>query len=426
MTLWNMVAGEIGYRRLSFVLGCLSVAIAVGAVTVSGALLRGHDRRTEQLVEQKEAGTREEMARMEDDYRAIMKRMGYNTLILHRDQDLSELHAQGYPTVTMPEAYVEKLAAGGIETLNHLLPVLQKRIKWPETGEMILLTGVRGQIPIVGMKAERTPIMAPIPTGRVALGRALAKRADKTAGETLTLMGESFVVERVEAARGTADDLAVWVDLTKAQKWLNEPGRINGILALECVCRADSLGLITAEVTKLLPETQVFEFTSKVRGRAEARLRAAETRLAAITAEKEQRQRLRGERERLAAVLTPLAVAGSALWIVLLAYGNARARRSEIGVLRAVGVRQLQVITLFLSKAALMGAAGSLAGIAAGVAAGAWAAGIRPGDGTALELAGGWRLGWLFLLGLALSCGAVLGPAIMAARRDPAEVMGEE
>jgi ABC-type lipoprotein release transport system permease subunit len=89
-------------------------------------------------------------------------------------------------------------------------------------------------------------------------------------------------------------------------------------------------------------------------------------------------------------------------------------------------VRQLQVITLFLSKAALMGAAGSLAGITAGVAAGAWAAGIRPGDGTALELAGGWRLGWLFLLGLALSCGAVLGPAIMAARRDPAEVMGEE
>jgi hypothetical protein len=426
MTLWNMIAGEIGYRKLSFVLGCLSVAIAVGAVAGSDALLRGHDRRTEQLVEQKEARTREEMVRMEDDYRVIMKRMGYNTLILHRDQDLGELHAQGYPTVTMPEAYVERLVAGGIETLNHLLPVLQKRIQWPETGEMILLTGVRGQVPIAGMKADRAPIMAPIPTGRVALGRALAKRADKTAGETLTLMGESFVVERVEAARGTADDLAVWVDLTKAQKWLNEPGRINGILALECVCRADSLGLITAEVTKLLPETQVLEFTSKVRGRAETRQRAAETRLAAITAEKEQRLRLRGERERLAAVLTPLTVAGAALWIVLLAYGNARTRRSEIGMLRAVGVRQHQILLLFMSKAALTGAAGSLVGIAAGVAAGAWAAGIRMGDGAAWELAGGWRLGWLFLLGLALSCGAVLGPAILAARRDPAEVMGEE
>lgn len=426
MTLWNLVAGEIGYRKLSFVLGCLSVAIAVGAVTGSGALLRGHDRRTEQLVEQKEARTRAELARMEDDYRVILKRMGYNTLILHRDQDLGELHAQGYPTVTMPEAYVERLAQGGIETLNHLLPVLQKRVRWPETGETILLAGVCGQIRVAGRRGDQAPILAPIPSGRVALGRALAKRVDKTAGETVTLMGESFVVERVEAARGTAEDMAIWVDLAKAQKWLNEPGRINGILALECVCHADSLGLITAEVTKLLPDTQVFEFTSKVRGRAEARQRAAETRLATLAAEQEQRQRLRGERERLAAVLIPLAVAGSALWIVLLAYSNARARRSEIGMLRAVGVRQRQILALFLSKAALMGAAGSLAGIAAGVAAGAWAAGIRLAGGAAWELAGGWRLGWFFLLGVALSCGAVLGPALLAARRDPAEVMGEE
>ncbi|MFA7173059.1 MAG: ABC transporter permease [Kiritimatiellia bacterium] len=426
MNLWRVMAGEIGYRKMTFVLGCVSAAVAVGAITCSTALLRGHDLRTEKLIEIKEAKTRAEMAKMEDDYRVIMKRMGYNVMILHKDQDVAELHTLGYPSVTMPEAYAENLAAAGLPTLNHLLPILQKRVLWPETGEKILLTGVRGQMQLPGRKGGRAPIMAPIPDGHVALGNAIAARVDVTAGEKITLMGEVFKVERVEAARGTGDDMAVWVGLAKTQGWLREPGRINGILALECVCHAEALGQIVEQVTGVLPDTQVFEFTSKVQGRAEARKRATETRQTALQAELEQRLSLRGERQRLMAAVQPLAVAGAGLWMLLLAYGNTRERRSEIGMLRAIGVREKQILAMFLGKAALMGLAGGVAGIAIGLAVGFLASGVAAAWREIWWLAGGGTILLVFMMGPLLGCLATLWPAVRAARQDPADVLGEE
>lgn len=426
MNLWRVMAGEIGYRKMSFAFGCVSAAVAVGAITCSTALLRGHDLRSEKLIEMKEARTRAEMARMEDDYRVIMKRMGYNVMILHKDQDIAELHARGYPSLTMPESYAEILAAAGLPTLNHLLPVLQQRVLWPETDEKILLTGVRGQMQLPGREGGRAPIMAPIPAGHAALGNAIAARVDVTAGEKITLMGESFTVERVEAVRGTADDMAVWVGLAKAQGWLNEPGRINAILALECVCHAEALGQIVEQVTGVLPDTQVFEFTSKVQGRAEARKRATETRQKALQAELEQRLGLRAERQRLMAAVRPLAVAGAGLWMLLLAYGNARDRRSEIGMLRAIGVREKQILVMFLGKAALTGLAGGVVGIAIGLAAGFWASGVAAAWQQMWWLVGGRTILLVFMMGPLLGCLATLWPAIRAARLDPAAVLGEE
>ena len=426
MNLWRVMAGEIGYRKMTFVLGCVSAAVAVGAITCSTALLRGHDLRTGKLIEIKEAKTRAEMARMEDDYRVIMKRMGYNVMILHKDQDIAELHSLGYPSVTMPEVYAETLAAARLQTLNHLLPVLQKRVLWPEIGEKILLTGVRGQMQLPGRKGSRTPIMAPVPDGYIALGNAVAARADVTAGEKITLMGETFKVERVEAMRGTADDMAVWADLEKVQGWLKEPGRINGILALECVCHSESLGQIVGQVTGVLPDTQVFEFSSKVQGRAEARKRAAETRKVTLQAELEQRLGLRAERQRLMATVEPLAVAGAALWMLLLAYGNARDRRSEIGMLRAIGVREKQILALFLGKAALMGLVGGVAGIAVGLLVGFLASGVAAAWHEIWWLAGGRTVLLVFMMGPLLGCLATSWPAVRAARKDPADVLGEE
>ncbi len=426
MTLWLLLAGEIAHRRLSFALGCLSVAIAVGAVVGSFSMLRGHDLRTERLVEEKEARTREEMVRLENDYRLIMKRMGYNVMILPASQDLSELLALGYPTQTLPESYAERLAESGFDTLNHLLPVLQRRIVWPETGENILLCGVRGQMALPGGKGERAPIQAPIPAGRVALGHTLAARVDATAGEPITLMGERFIVERVDPMRGTIDDMAVWAALDKVQGWLNEPGRISGILALECVCHADSLGMIVDQVTALLPDTQVFEFSSIVRGRAEARDRAAAAARLAIEEEKAQRLLLRSERVRLARGAAAAAVVGAALWVMLLAYGNARDRRSEIGMLRAVGLRERQILTLLLGKALLMGACGGAIGLAVGWVCGARAADVPLLSQTAWTLAGGWQLAAIWLLGPLLAGAAAFGPALAAARRDPADVLGRE
>jgi len=412
----------------SLLLGTLSVAVAAGVITGGAGLLRVHDRRTEQRIAEKEAQTRAEMARLEDDYRKIMKAMGYNVMILHRDQDLAELRRIGHPTTFFPEDYVDRLAQGGIETLNHLLPVLQQWVVWPETSERILLTGVRGQVPIVGAqgRGDRSPIMAPIPAGSVALGRTIAERIGVRAGESVTLMGETFRVERVERMRGTSDDLAVWVALDHVQRWLNQPGRINAILALECVCHSEALGQITAEVSRFLPDVQVFEFSSIAKGRAQARTRAAEAARAAIEAEKDYRLRLRSERERLFAWAVSLAAFGAALWVLILSYSNARARRSEIGILRAFGVREKQILMLFLAKAFLIGFIGGGVGAAAGLFLAILSSGEGWSGSVIWALADPMRIVLAWVGGPVLSAAAAWGPAWMAIRQDPADVLSEE
>ncbi len=428
MTLWTLWRRELAARAASFWLAAVSVAVAAAVLTGGAGLLRVHDRRTEQHLAEKEAQTRAEMARLQDDYRKIMKAMGYNVMILPRDQDLAEMRRVGHPTTFMPDDYADRLAQGGIETLNHLLPILQQWTVWPETGERILLTGVRGQVPITGVqgRGDRSPIFAPIPAGSVAMGRTIAERVGVAAGETVTLLGESFRVERVERLRGSADDLAVWVAMDKVQGWLGQPGRINAILALECVCHWDSVGQIAAEISRFLPDVQVFEFTSLAKGRADARNRAAEAARTALEAEREHRLRLRAERERLFAWATPLATVGAALWVLILSFSNVRARRGEIGILRAFGVRRNQILLLFLAKAVLIGWTGGLAGAVGGVGMAVWSSGEGLSWTLIRTLVDPVRFMIAIFGGPVLSAAAALGPALIAAGQDPADVLAEE
>lgn len=425
MKLLHLLLAEIAYRKSNFLLGSLSIAVALGTIVGGTGMLRTYDWRTEQLVEAKEAATRKEMARMEDDYRKIMKRMGYNVMVLPKEQDFNELRQQGYGTATMPYEYAEKLAKGGLATLNHLLPVLQRKFVWPEHNLTVLLCGTDGQMALPG-RGGRAPIQAPIPAGRVALGNALAQRLNVVAGEEITLMGNKYIVERVDSARGSLEDMAVWADLKQVQEWLKEPGSISGILALECVCHADSLGEIVAEVHKTLPDVQVYEFTSKVQGRAEARERAAEASRLAIAAEQAQRLKLREERVRLVTTISVLATGGAVLWILFLTYGNARDRRSEIGMLRALGMQQQKIMALLLGKALLMGVVGGLLGVVVGSLYASQNAEADLKWGQLWQLAGGWRLPFYLTAGPVMAALATWWPAFKAVRSDPAEVLGRE
>ena len=56
----------------------------------------------------------------------------------------------------------------------------------------------------------------------------------------------------------------------------------------------------------------------------------------------------------------------SALWVGLVFYSNVRERRSEVGILRALGARTGAILRLFLTKALVMGCAGGVAGYAVG------------------------------------------------------------
>jgi len=432
MRLWQLIFREIGFRKTNFIIGLACVAVAIACFAGSVTLLRAHEIRTEQILSERERATREEMKKLEDDYRLIMRELGYNVMVLHSEQSLASLRAKGHPDVYMPEEYVHKLGRGNIETLNHLLPVLQQKITWHEYDIEIILSGTPGQVPVLNksqfltpdMATYRNPIMHAIPQGKLLVGHGVARELKLREGGTVALNGEEFQILRINPPEGSIDDITVWCELSKVQQWLSLEGKINAILALECICNAEKVGKVAADVHNILPDTQGLEYTSRIIPREKARSRAAEAHRKAIDAEIVHRAEIGRERRALASILVPVVMTASAVWVFFLVSGNVRERRSEIGILRALGVGQAKIVGLFLVKAIVIGLSGAIIGFFIGTSAGAYLGEMPLTDFAKLFD------GSLFVAAVVLAAAlcAIAGwlPAMRAARLDPAVVLRED
>ena len=426
MTLWRLVTREILHQKLNFALGICSVIVAAGVLVAELTLLDAHDERTGQIMAEKEAGTAEEMARLEDDYRQIMKKLGFNLLVLPAGQSLESYYATGYVTEYMPEEYVHRLAGSGLMTIRHLLPSIERKIAWPEQkGRSIILVGTRGEVPVTHL-APKEPMLLAVKAGEMKLGYQLAASLELKLGDRVRLLGENFRVSEIYEERGTKDDITVWIDLAQAQQMFALQGKINAILALKCHCLGNELSQIRQDVARVLPETQVIEVDSKVVTRAEARDRAKAASQRALAAERASRVRMRGEVEKFASWLIPMVIIGSTVWIALLALGNVRSRRNEIGILRAVGLRSVQILNIFLTKAVLLGLIGAFFGYLAGFAIGVASGELSPNAQTFARLFNPGLLLLVLFSAPLLSALASWIPALIAAGQDPAEVLREE
>lgn len=429
MTLPRLIVKELLYRKLSLALALLSVAVAVGCLVAQFTALRAHDAQTEEIIRLKEEATKQEMARLEDETRKIMKKLGFNVLILPKDQNLDDLYAKDYASKYMPEEYAARLAEAKAITIQHLLPGLRRKIEWPERqGRVVILVGVRGQVP----KLHRNPselMFQPVPPRSMVVGYQLHKSLGLAEGDRVTLLGDTFTVSKLHEERGDKDDITLWINLDEAQRLLKRAGLIpeerviNEILALKCLCAGVGMEKVRAELGRILPDTQAIELSTRALARAEQRAAAAEVSQRALEAERANRARLRAERERFAAWLVPLVTLAATVWIGFLALANVRERLPEIGILRAVGLRSGAVFALFLGKAVLIGLAGAIVGYGAGLAAGAaWSGGLaaRP---FAAKLFDPGLLVSALVGAPALSALASWLPALRAAQQDPAVVL---
>jgi len=420
MKVRHLVIKEIKNRKQNFFLGLLSVVFAVTSFTGAMTMLDIHDTKTETLVAKKEKETKARLAVMQDDYRKITKKLGFNLLILPVDQNLGDLYAEDFANKYMPESYVDSLANSRSVYIRHLLPSLQQKITWKEKHRTIVLTGIKGEVPFLH-KNPKEPILVAIPKETVVMGYELHKSLAIKEGDQITLNNKSFKVTKCNEPRGNKDDITVWIDLAEAQDMLNKKGKINAIQALKCHCAGNSLAAVRKEVHSILPGTKVIEKGSKVLARAEARDRAAKEALDAIEAEKIHRFNLRKEQENFASVLVPLILFGSALWIAFLFINNVRARKSEIGILRAIGVKEGKIMNLFLLKALFIGFSGAFLGYFIGATSG-----IILGKQYNFEVLdiNIFLLALVFAPVLAVLSAYV--PATIAARQDPADVLREE
>lgn len=415
-----LVIKEIKRRKLNFLLGLLSVVIAVASVTGALTMLKIHDINSNQLISAKEKETKDRLAVMQDDYRKITKKLGFNLLILPEGQNLMDLYADDFAAKLMPESYVDSLANSRSVFIRHLLPSLQEKIMWPEKHRTIIVTGIRGEVPFLH-KNPKEPIMVAVPKGSMIIGYELHKSMQLKEGDQVKLKGRNFTIGQCNVARGNKDDISVWIDLDEAQDILDKEGLINAIQALKCHCAGNNLAAVRKEVHSVLPGTQVIEKGSKVLARAEARDRAAREALEAIEAEKKHQQELRAEQENFASVLVPVVLFASAIWIAFLFIGNVRERKSEIGILRAVGVKEWLIMKLFLMKALFLGLIGALFGHITGLAAG----GIFSGQFT-FHLFDIKMLVMAMIIAPLLALMAAYVPATLASRQDPADVLREE
>jgi putative ABC transport system permease protein len=204
--------------------------------------------------------------------------------------------------------------------------------------------------------------------------------------------------------------------LGEAQKLLAKPGLITGMKAINCECRTEELDGIAPLIEGILPGVKVILDKPRAVSRSQARESAGEAARKALEAEKLQHQQTLEALESASAVLVPLITVGCAVWLAFLTYGNVRARRTEVGILRAMGVRTSQILWLFLVKAIVIGLVGAGLGVAAGLAIG----------GGTPRAANPWLFALVVVVSPLLAVVASWLPAQAAARQDPAVALREE
>ncbi len=412
MSLWQFISSEIRHRQVSFWLGTLGVVIAVLGGLLGLSQLRAYDQETEQLAEDFSAKAEARMKKLEDEIRKSMKGLGFNIHIYPEGQEMAEVYAQGFASKTMPETYVSKLAESKIVLVNHLLPSLIQKIKWPERERTIVLVGIRGEVPIAH-RDIKAPLIEPVEKGTVTIGFELAQSLDLSVDQEIALLGKTFKIGKIHGERGSADDITVWMHLQEMQAMLGLEGRINEIRALECNCASvDRLGEIRAEIGGILPNTQIIEIESRALARAEARNEAKRSSKEQLGQLQEDRRATRAARERMLAWILPTLLVVSMAWIAYLALSNVRERFTEIATLRTLGLGTSKMLGLFLGRAALQGLVGALVGLAA-----AW---IFSDGLVATE----WLVAAIGAPVLAMA--AAWLPCLVAASRDPADVLRQD
>jgi putative ABC transport system permease protein len=428
MNIRQLVAKEIFHRKVNYALSVFATLIAAASLIGAIVLLRVHDARTSSILHRKEAELEARMDKLKDDTRKAMLKLGFNLVILPKDQNLADWYAEDYSTTYMPESYADRLAASDIVSVRHILPSLQQKIRWPERGRTIILMGTRGEVPNLHLSPKK-PLVQPVPQGSIILGYELHQSMNIKAGDEVRLLGRKFVVKTCYPERGNKDDITAWIRLKGAQELLGKEKQINAILALECLCTDNSLPTIRKEIAAILPGTQVIERGSRAAARADARNQVASEAATTLDKEKEGRESLRREREHTASILVPVVLLTCALWVAIMGFLNVRSRREEIGILRTVGVSSRRIFALFIWKHISIGILGGIFGLILGILfALLWAA---PDRSIPLGAVGSLPF-WLGMAALAVIGASLLAviagwiPAMTASGQDPAEVLREE
>jgi putative ABC transport system permease protein len=485
MSTTRLLIAEIAHRKMNFLLALLAVAVAATLFVAGPTIVGGYSAETTALVAEETERSKEElaqmhqktagklkqmqkeadakMAKLEKETKRIMRDLGFNLRIVHRDTDMTSLFTE-FKAVDMPEEYIQRLAKSPeLTKVVHLVASLKQKITWE--GRTRLLVGFARET--VQTHIEKKPPMGlKIPVGQVYLGyEAAIKRSENgkpvfykarrksqdgkwDPGEKITIEGKSFEVARILPRKGDHNDVMIAMNLRDAQAVLKKPGKITEILALGCKCKTiDRLSEISEQLEKVLPEAKVTEWRGKAIARVKQRdavKKLHKEAMAKFTADSrallaEQEERLKQDADNsleirnqtehnmtgLFWIVTPLVVIACCAFVGLMTWVNVRERRTEIGLLRALGRGEGSIAALFLGKSLLVGGLGGLIGCGLGYA-------VAQGISNTMNIAAEY-----FSLNYVLLAATIIGAPLIAAlaaylptrvaiAQDPAVVLMEQ
>ena len=422
MNFLKTLLAEILYRKLNFTLSLLAISIAAALFVAGPVLIDGYARQTGVLVADAEENASAELAKLKDRTRLLMRDIGFNLMIVHRDTNMTDFWSSDFAAADMPQEYLDRLAADRrLAMVKHLVATLQKKIEWEN--RKVLLAGYLPEA-TRSHKQKRSPMGYNIKPGTVLLGHELA--AGKKAGQELDVRGKKFTIARVLPEQGSKEDITIAMHLDDAQAVLDMPGRINQIMALGCLCANADLPNIRRQLAAVLPGTRISEFRSIALARAEQRGLVAAKQKQILSDMAASRTAVQETLESLAEATTPIVAVACAIWVGLLMLANVHQRRTEIGLLRALGKQSPSIAALFLGKALLLGLLGGGIGFVLGSVL-AQLLGTRALGVDAGLFAVHHDVLLLALIGaplLAMAAGYL--PTIVALRQDPAVALREQ
>ena len=313
---------EIRYRKINFTLGLIGVIAAVALLVIFFTLTKASQNET----------------------RRLTRDMGFNLRIVPKETDMNDFWIDGYSDKTMPESYVNRLVDEKTIYYAHLTSTLHKKIIWNDLE--VILSGISPDELEPGGGNKSKMIFA-IDPEKVYVGYEVARTLNLNKGQVIDVLGQLFEIERTLAETGSGDDIRIYFDLSTLQQLVKMEGRINEIMALNCMCSTegdDPLGVLREELESILPEAKVIM-----------------NKTIAVS-----RERQRKMMDSYFEVIVPIVMVICALWIGSMATINVLQRRNEIGLMRAIGFGSYKISVLFFNRAIIMGILGAIIGFGIG------------------------------------------------------------
>ena len=365
MSNWKLLCREIAHRKMNFLLSLLAMTAAAMLFIAGPTLMEGYKEESDQQLRAMQVKADTDLANLDKRTKRIMRDLGFNLRIVHKNTDLSRLYAS-FVSFDMPESYVTTLAeAPEITKIVHLVATLKQMIELE--GKPRLLVGFAPEATQSHIE-QKAPMGFQIKQGTVFLGHLAGEGFE--VGESIEVLGKSFEIANILAPRGTRDeDIFVAMHLKDAQQLLEKEGLISEIVALGCKCKTvGRVQEIMAQLEAVLPEARVVELSTRAIAREEQRQLVSKHYQQQMNDYEAGREGIRTVLLGLNNQVIPLIVLVCVTWAGLLAWTNVRQRRTEIGLLRALGKNSTGIISLLLGKALIVGLLGGILGSLMGLA----------------------------------------------------------